>query len=94
MLFEEILKDKTVIKDSKTKALTMALEIEREYNIKRITKAYGLKVITKAYGLKVKKISKSKLIKMAIDNLVNDIEELPEEEAIQYLRSLYKEAEF
>ena len=85
MLFEEILKDKTVIKDSKTKALTMALEIEREYNIKRITKAYGLKV---------KKISKSKLIKMAIDNLVNDIEELPEEEAIQYLRSLYKEAEF
>lgn len=85
MLFEEILKDKTVIKDSQTKALTIALEIEREYNIKRITKAYGLKV---------KKISKSKLIKMAIDNLVNDIEELPEEEAIQYLRSLYKEAEF
>lgn len=85
MLFEDILKEKTVVKDSKAKALTIQLETEREYNLKRMAKAYELKV---------KKISKSKLIKMAVDNLVADVEELPEEEAIQYLRNLYKEAEF
>lgn len=85
MLFEETLKDKRVIKDSNPKALTISLELEREYNLKRMAKAYTLKV---------KKISKSKLIKMAIDNLVADVEGLPEEEAIQYLRNLYKEAEF
>jgi len=84
MLFEEILKGKTIVKE-KPKALTISLETEREYKLKRIMKAYNLKV---------KKISKSKLIKMAVDNLINDVEELPEEEAIQYLRNLYKEAEF
>ena len=84
MLFEELLKEKTITKE-KPKALTIKLETEREYNLKRIVKAYGIEV---------KKISKSKLIKMAIDNLIADIEELPEEEAIQYLRNLYKEAEF
>ena len=42
----------------------------------------------------IKVVSKSKLIKMAIDNLVNEIEGLPEEEALSYLRNLYKEAEF
>ena len=31
---------------------------------------------------------------MAIDNLINDLEGLSEEEAIEYIRSLYKEAEF
>lgn len=85
MLFEETLKEKTVIKESKAKALTIQLETEREYNLKRIAKAYELKV---------KKVSKSKLIKMAIDNLIADVEKLPEEEAIEYIRSLYKEAEF
>lgn len=85
MLFEELLKEKTVVKESNTKALTISLETEREYNLKRIRLAYSNEV---------KKISKSKLVKMAIDNLFNDIEELPEEEAIQYLRNLYKEAEF
>ena len=86
MLFEETLKEKTVVKESKPKALTMQLEAEREYKLKRIAKAYELKV---------KKISKSKLIKMAIDNLIADVEEqTSEEEAIQYLRNLYKEAEF
>lgn len=85
MLFEELLKEKTVVNESKPKALTISLETEREYNLKRIRLAYSNEV---------KKISKSKLVKMAIDNLFNDLEELPEEEAIQYLRSLYKEAEF
>ena len=85
MLFEETLKDKTVVKESKPKGFQFTLETKREYELKRIRKAYSIKV---------KKISKSKLIKMAIDNLIADIEELPEEEAIQYLRNLYKEAEF
>ena len=86
MLFEETLKEKTVVKESKPKALTMQLEAKREYKLKRMAKAYELKV---------KKISKSKLIKMAIDNLIADVEEqASEEEAIQYLRNLYKEAEF
>ena len=84
MLFEETLKGKTIVKE-KPKALTISLETERQYNLKRIMKAYNIKV---------KKISKSKLIKMAVDNLFNDLEGLSEEEAIQYLRSLYKEAEF
>lgn len=85
MLFEETLKGKTVVKESKPKALTIQLETGREYNLKRMAKAYELKV---------KKVSKSKLIKMAIDNLIADVEKLPEEEAIEYIRNLYKEAEF
>ena len=85
MIFEKTLEEVEVVKDLKPKALTMQLEEGREYNLKRIAKAYGIKV---------KKISKSKLIKIAIDNLVKDVEELPEEEAIEYIRSLYKEAEF
>ena len=85
MLFEETLKNKTVVKEPEAKSLTVTLEIEREYNLKRIRIAYSNNI---------KKISKSKLIKMAIDNLINDVEDLPEEEALEYLRNLYKEAEF
>lgn len=85
MLFEKTLKEKTVVKESKPKSLTIKIETEREYNLKRIKKAYSMEI---------KEISKSKLIKIAIDNLINDIEELPEEEALEYIRTLYKEAEF
>lgn len=85
MLFEETLKEKTVPKPDSITKVRIDLEAEREL---------GLKRIMKAYNLKVKKISRTKLIKMAIDNLTNDLEELSEEEAIEYIRSLYKEAEF
>ena len=34
------------------------------------------------------------LIILAIDNLINEVEKLPEEEGLEYIRSLYKEAEF
>lgn len=85
MLFEENLKDKTIVKESEKKSITIKLEIEREYNLKRIRIAYSNNI---------KNISKSKLIKMAIDNLIADVEKLPEEEALEYLRNLYKEAEF
>jgi len=47
------------------------------------------------YGNEVKSISRIKIIKMAVDNLIKDLEALPsEEKAIEYLRELYKEAEF
>ena len=85
MLYEEMLKNKSVVNESETKALTIKLETEREYNLKRIRIAYSNNI---------KNISKSKLIKMAIDNLIADVEKLPEEEALEYLRTLYKEAEF
>lgn len=85
MLFEELLKEKTVPKPDSITKVRIDLEAEREL---------GLKRIMKAYNLKVKKISRTKLIKMAIDNLINDLEGLSEEEAIEYIRSLYKEAEF
>ena len=85
MLFEETLKEKTVPKPDSITKVRIDLEAEREL---------GLKRIMKAYNLKVKKISRTKLIKIAIDNLINDLEGLSEEEAIEYIRSLYKEAEF
>ena len=85
MLFEETLKEKKVPKPDSITKVRIDLEAEREL---------GLKRIMKAYNLKVKKISRTKLIKMAIDNLINDLEGLSEEEAIEYIRSLYKEAEF
>lgn len=85
MLFEETLKEKTVPKPDSITKVRIDLEAEREL---------GLKRIMKAYNIKVKKISRTKLIKMAIDNLINDLEKLPEEEAVEYIRTLYKEAEF
>ena len=85
MLFEETLKEKKVPKPDSITKVRIDLEAEREL---------GLKRIMKAYNLKVKKISRTKLIKMAIDNLINDLEDLSEEEAIEYVRTLYKEAEF
>lgn len=85
MLFEETLKEKTVPKPDSITKVRIDLEAEREL---------GLKRIMKAYNIKVKKISRTKLIKIAIDNLINDLEGLSEEEAIEYIRSLYKEAEF
>ena len=85
MLFEETLKEKKVLKPNSITQIRIDLEAEREYRLKRIMKAYNIKV---------KKISRTKLIKMAIDNLINDLEGLSEEEAVEYLRSLYKEAEF
>lgn len=85
MLFEETLKEKKVLKPDSNTKIRIDLEPEREL---------GLKRIMKAYTIKVKKISRTKLIKMAIDNLINDLEELSEEEAVEYIRNLYKEAEF
>ena len=85
MVFEETLKEETIVKPNKAVHYGATLEAEREYNLLRLMKAYSKEI---------KPISKAKLIKLAIDNLIKDVEELPEEEGLEYIRSLYKEAEF
>lgn len=87
MVFEEKLKklDLNVLEPTETKSLTFRLETNREHELQQIRETYSKEI---------KNISKTKIIKMAIDNLINDLEELSEEDAIKYLRTLYKEAEF
>lgn len=87
MVFEETLKklNLNILEPTETKNITFKLETKREYNLLRLKEVYSKEI---------KPISKTKLIKIAIDNLINDIEKLPEEEGLEYIRSLYKEAEF
>lgn len=86
MVFEETLKklNLNVLEPTETKNLTFELETKREYNLLRLKEAYSKEI---------KPISKTKLIKIAIDNLINDVEKLPEEEGIEYIRTLLKESE-
>ena len=65
------------------------LEPKRENELQKINKVYSKEVFSNT-----KKLGRSKIIKIAIDNLIRNLEDLPEEEAIEYVRSLYKEAEF
>lgn len=75
--------------NSKTK-IRIDLEPKREFELQKINKVYSKEVL-----FNEKRIGRTKIIKMAIDNLIADLEEQDsEEEAIQYLRTLYKEAEF
>ncbi len=83
MLFKE--KKKGLELKEHSKYLNVTLESER---------LEELAVIKAVYSNEVKPISITKLVKLSIDNLVKDLEELPEEEAIQYLKELYKEALF
>lgn len=87
MVFEETIKEQKInlIKPNSKTKVRIDLEPEREFNLQQIKKAYSKKV---------KKISRTKLLKMAVDNLIKDVEDLPEEEGLEYLRTLYKEAEF
>lgn len=88
MVFEETLKKKDikVNKPSNIAKIRIDLEPEREQKLQQIKAVYSNEI---------KKISRTKLIKMAIDNLMATIDEKDsEEEALDYLRSLYKEAEF
>ena len=68
-----------------SKYLNVTLESER---------LEELAVIKAVYSHEVKPISITKLVKLSIDNLVNDLEELPEEKAVEHLKELYKEALF
>lgn len=89
MLFEKKLNK---IKFNPTEEITRVrinLEPKRENELQKINKIYSKEVFYNN-----KRLGRTKLIKMAIDNLINDIEGLSEDEAILYLRNLYKEAEF
>ena len=87
MVFEETIEEQKInlIKPNSKTKVRIDLEPEREFNLQQIKKAYSKKVKT---------ISRTKLLKMAVDNLIKDVEDLPEEEGLEYLRTLYKEAEF
>ena len=86
MLFEEKSKELGLEKPTTETKVRIDLEPEREHK---------LQVIKGVYSNNVKKISRTKLLKMAIDNLIADVEEqASEEEGLEYLRTLYKEAEF
>ncbi len=90
MVFEETIKELNlrIIKPTKYSKIRIDLEPEREYKLQQINKAYSQKILNKRIG-------RTKLIKMAIDNLIADVEkQASEEEGLEYLRTLYKEAEF
>lgn len=83
MLFKE--KKKGLELKEHSKYLNVTLESER---------LEELAVIKAVYSNEVKPISITKLVKLSIDNLVKDLEELPEEEGVEHLKELYKEALF
>ena len=91
MVFEEEAKQldfKAV--DKQITKVRIDLEPKRENELQKINLTYSNK-----YLLNNKKIGRTKLIKMAIDNLVADLNEMDsQEEQLQYLKNLYKEAEF
>lgn len=89
MVFEEKL---TGIKFNPTdEKVQVRIDIEpkRENELQKINKVYSKEVFSNN-----KMLGRTKLIKMAIDNLINDLEKLPEEKAVEYVRTLYKDAEF
>ena len=90
MVFEETINELNlrIIKPTKKVKVRIDLEPEREYKLQQMNKAYSQKILNKRIG-------RTKLIKMAIDNLIADVEkQASEEEGLEYLRTLYKEAEF
>lgn len=89
MVFEEKIKEHEFTPESDIAKVRIDLEPKRENELQKINEVYSKEVF-----LTDKKIGRTKLIKIAIDNLINDLEELSEEEAIEYIRKIYKEAEF
>lgn len=91
MVFEEKLKEVEFNPTEKHKTqVRIDLEPNRENELQKINLVYSKKFL-----LNNKKIGRTKLIKMAIDNLVADLTKLEsEEEQLQYLNRLKKEADF
>ena len=87
MLFEEKIKETNFKSVTNITKVRIDLEPKRENELQKMNKVYSKEVFSNN-----KRLGRS--IKMAIDNLINDLEGLSEEEAVEYLRSLYKEAEF
>lgn len=89
-MFKEKIKETNFRPTDKITKVRLDLEPKRENELQKINKVYSKEVFSNN-----KKLGRSKLIKMAIDNLIADVnEQASEEEAIEYLRTLYKEAEF
>ena len=57
-------------------------------------RAENLATVKALYGNEVKDISFNTLFKIAVDTLINSIEDLTEEEAIKFLTKQHKEALF
>ena len=89
MVFEEKIKEHEFTPVVKIAQVRVDLEPKRENELQKINEVYSKEVF-----LTDKKIGRNKLIKIAIDNLINDLEALSEEEAIEYIKKIYKEAEF
>ena len=90
MVFEEKLKEVQFTATGTKTKVRLDLEPKRENELQKMNIIYSKELL-----LNSKKIGRTKLIKMAIDNLIADVEEqTSEEEAVEYLRTLYKEAEF
>ena len=91
MVLEEKIKEVHFIPTEKPKTqIRIDLEPKRENELQKMNLIYS-----KTFLLNNKKIGRTKLIKMAIDNLIADLNNLDsEEEQLQHLNNLYKEAEF
>lgn len=74
--------------DNVTK-VRLDLEPKRENELQKINKVYSKLVFNNA-----KRLGRVKVIKLAIDNLLADLNKLDDKEQLEYLRTLYKEAEF
>ena len=90
MLFEKKIEGTNFRPVNNITKVRIDLEPKRENELQKINKVYSKEVFSNN-----KRLGRSKLIKIAIDNLIKDLEEQDsEEEAIEYVRTLYKEAEF
>ena len=91
MVFEETLEEVHFIPTEKPKTqVRLDLEPKRENELQKINLVYSKKFL-----LNNKKIGRTKLIKMAIDNLIANLNGMDsEEEQLQYLNRLKKEADF
>ena len=90
MVFEEQVKEVDFKATGSITQVRIDLEPKRENELQKINLTYSKKFL-----LNDKKIGRTKLIKMAIDNLIVNLNELDsQEEQLQYLKNLYKEAEF
>ena len=90
MVFEEKIKEFHFVPKKTISKVRIDLEAKRENELQKMNLVYSKELL-----LNNKKIGRTKLIKMAIDNLIADVEEqASEEEAVEYLRTLYKEAQF
>lgn len=91
MVFENKIEENSinVVKPNSKTKVRLDLEPKREFELQKINRTYSKVIYSNE-----KRIGRTKIIKMAIDNLIADLEKLPEEEAVEYLRTLYKEAEF